>query len=52
MKFGRSTTLGQTMSYLRCPDGTLVESCSPIRALPECFGCVDRRHAGRGFGLE
>ncbi len=21
---------GQTMSYLRCPDGTLVEVCSPI----------------------
>jgi len=23
---------GQTVSYLRCPDGTLVELCSPIEA--------------------
>lgn len=23
---------GQTVSYVRCPDGTLVELCSPVRA--------------------
>ena len=25
---------GQTVSYVRCPDGTLVELCSPINAEP------------------
>ena len=23
---------GQTVSYVRCPDGTLVEICSPVMA--------------------
>ena len=27
---------GQTVSYLRCPDGTLVELCSPIAAKLTC----------------
>lgn len=26
------TSWGQTVSYVRCPDGTLVELCSPIAA--------------------
>ena len=26
---------GQTVSYVRCPDGTLVELCSPVAAAGE-----------------
>ncbi len=32
IKAPKTQTWGQTVSYLRCPDGTLVELCTPVVA--------------------